>query len=141
MKASLQSTKSFGAAAAVQQVSIKGLKTMTDNRPTAIAQRKLQEVVQAKGVAQLLSRTTRKFRCNATGSKLEASIRRWGSPRGVNVQVIPTDFVGGSYKVKFTKARGSISVADANAWVRAGIAHVNDADDSESSSSESSDSE
>jgi hypothetical protein len=54
MKASRQLSKSFGSAAStLSTVQRKGLKTIIDNRPSAIAQRKLQEAVQAKGVAQL----------------------------------------------------------------------------------------
>jgi hypothetical protein len=48
MKAPLQPGKSFGSAASSTK-QLKGLKTLTNNRPTAVAQRKLQEVVQAKG--------------------------------------------------------------------------------------------
>jgi hypothetical protein len=51
MKASLQPAKSFSPVAS-STAQRKGLQTVTDNRPTALAQRKMQGVVQAKSVVQ-----------------------------------------------------------------------------------------
>ena len=55
MKTSLQPAKSFDSAAAVQRMASKGLKTIVDNRPTAVAQRKLQGVVQGKNLTKSYS--------------------------------------------------------------------------------------
>jgi hypothetical protein len=53
MKALFQPVKSFASAASATTTQRRSLKTITDNRPTAIAQRKIQDIVQMKSTLQV----------------------------------------------------------------------------------------
>lgn len=118
-----------------------GLRTpFVDNRPLASAHQALVSVAQRASVVQLATRLSAPVLFNGGAFRLLQLIQQWGPPNGTHVQVIPTDNVGGSYRVRFSNQNGpAISLQTANQWVQAGIAHAddNDASSDEGSSSDS----
>lgn len=101
-------------------------KTSDDGEGTDVAQRAL--------VAQLATRLSSPFQFQGGLEALRNLIYRW-IPRGIQVQVNQTDFVGGTYTVRFTRNEGAISLQQANAWVQNALSH---ASQDESSSDDSS---
>jgi len=57
-------------------------------------------------------------------SDLRSLIRQWGAPRGVQVKVSATDYVGGSFDVEFVLENGNVSEDEAGRWVATALAHV-----------------
>ena len=63
---------------------------------------------------------------DGSASELQALIGQWNAIRGVQWSVQQTDFVGGSFDVKFTRKDGAIDSAEAEAWVQNALKHAHD---------------
>ncbi|SEF93389.1 hypothetical protein [Vibrio hangzhouensis] len=122
-----------------------------DNRPGTIAQRRLSEVansfqrakqlepiqrndfdrgrkttdiVQCALVTQLATRQSSPVQFQGSVEDLRTLIYQWNHLPGIQVLVQPTDFVGGTYRVRFTRNNGAISLEQADTWVQAALAHA-----------------
>ncbi|ABE56415.1 hypothetical protein Sden_3139 [Shewanella denitrificans OS217] len=135
---------------------------IVDNRPETVAQRRLKkmaykpprtklsgaiqsnsyskdqkatETAQCVLVAQLATRQSSPVQFQGGMENLRDLILQWNYLPGIQVVVQPTDFVGGTYTVRFTRDNGVISLQQANEWVQNALNH---APQNESSSDESS---
>lgn len=97
-------------------------------------------IAQCALVAQLATRLSSPVQFQGNAGDLRDLIYQWNYLPGIQVQVQQTDFVGGTYKVRFTRDNGAISLAQADIWVQTALAHApqNEASSEESSSEESS---
>lgn len=96
--------------------------------------RKTTDIAQCALVAQLATRLSSPVQFQGRTEALRALIYQWNHLHGIQVVVQQTDYVGGTFRVRFTRNNGAISLEQANSWVQTALDH---ATHNESSSDES----
>lgn len=95
-------------------------------------------VVQRAPVVQLARRTSSPVNFAGGSHALRNLIYQWNHLPGIQVVVTATDYVGGSYKVTFSRDAGAISKQQADAWVQNALRHASSDSDSDGSDSDGS---
>ncbi len=110
-------------AIANSEIGSRQLKEFVDDR-IAMSDINHHYCIQNKSVMQLATRLSSPVVFAGSAYQLEQLILQWGPPAGTRVAASQTDFVGHSYRVRFTNNNGpAISLTQANQWVQNGIAH------------------